>query len=99
MPGAKVHPKKNHEVNHVVVPCLEQQQQQEALLKIDGVIADDGSLRAPPHSEFHLVLITETHLLGPTIALGPTFGSFATVFVMPCCFPLFLSGERDNNLL
>lgn len=30
----------------------------------DGVI-DDGSLRAPPHSEFHLVLITETHLLGP----------------------------------
>jgi hypothetical protein len=47
----------------------------------DGVI-DDGSLRAPPHSEFHLVLITETHLLGlvptrtETIALGPTFASF-----------------------
>ncbi len=44
----------------------------------DGVI-DDGSLRAPPHSEFHLVLITETHLLGlvptgtVTITLGPTF--------------------------
>jgi hypothetical protein len=33
MPGAKVHPKKNHEVNLVVVPSLEQQQQ-EALLKM-----------------------------------------------------------------
>jgi hypothetical protein len=35
MPGSKVHPKKNHEINLVVVPSLEQQQQQqEALLKM-----------------------------------------------------------------